>query len=268
MSSVQISDSEYKLGKTLSSYTSLAVAFSGGIDSSLLAFMANKYVKGNVLLINVFSPFSTEREAVFVEKWAREQNYQLEVIKLNPLESEQIKSNPKDRCYHCKKLIMSELLKIAAKHGISFVADGTNVDDLGDYRPGNKASDELGIKHPFLDANITKKEIREMAKEYNLENWDRPSSACLASRVPFDTPIEEANLRKIEKAEEYLHALGYMHCRVRMIGESAKIELPPAIVDEIMPLRHEVVEKFKAIGFKRVFLDLEGYKMGALNEGF
>jgi len=267
MSGIQISEAEYRLGKILSTYNSLAIAFSGGTDSSLLAFMANKYIKGKVLLINVFSPFSTEKEAVFVEKWAKEQNYLLEVIKLNPLDSEQIKSNSRERCYYCKKLIMSELIKIAAEHSIKDVADGTNQDDLSDYRPGNKASDELGIKHPFLEAGISKREIREMARENNLENWDKPSSACLASRIPFGKVIEESDLRRIESAEEYLHQFGFMHCRVRLIGESAKIELPAAILDEIMPLREEVVERFKNLGFKGIFLDLEGYRQGALTEG-
>ncbi|HBM17582.1 MAG TPA: ATP-dependent sacrificial sulfur transferase LarE [Lentisphaeria bacterium] len=267
MSGIEISESEYKLAKVLSLYNSLAVAFSGGVDSSLLSFMANKYVKGKVLLINVFSPFSTAKEAVFVEKWAADKNYELEVIKLNPLNSEQIKSNSKERCYYCKKLIMSELIKIAAKHSIEYVADGTNQDDLEDCRPGNKAADELGIKHPFLEAGITKNEIREMARENNLENWDRPSSACLASRIPFGKSLEESDLRRIEKAEEFLHQFGFMHCRVRLIGESAKIELPVAIVDEIMPLRKEIVEQLKNLGFKGVFLDLEGYRQGALNEG-
>lgn len=267
MGDIQITQKEYELSRILSTYNSLAIAFSGGIDSSLLAVLANKYVKGRVLLVNVFSPFSTEKEVVFVHKWSKEQNYDLEVLHLNPLASQEIKNNPKDRCYYCKKLIMTEITKIASNHSISTIADGANIDDLSDFRPGMKASDELGIKHPFIEAGVTKAHIREMAKSNNLENWNLPSSACLASRIPFNTPILESDLRKIEKAEDYLHTLGFMHCRVRKISESAKIELPAHIVDEVMPYRADIVEQLKYFGFKGVFLDLEGYRQGSLNEG-
>ncbi len=266
MSDIQITEKEIALSRILSSYESLAIAFSGGIDSSLLSVLANKYIHGKVLLVNVVSPFSTEREIVFVNKWAKKQNYELEILKLNPLEFEQIRNNPKDRCYYCKKLIMSEIKIIALRHGISVVADGTNIDDLNDYRPGTKASDELDIKHPFIEANVSKHEIREMAKLNSLENWNLPSSACLASRIPFNTPILEIDLRKIEKAEDYLHILGFMHSRVRKIGESAKIEVPIHVIDEVMPYRNEIVDKFKYLGFKGIYLDLEGYRQGSLNE--
>lgn len=258
MSDIPITEKEYKLSKILSTYQSLAIAFSGGVDSSLLAVLAKKYIKGKVLLVNVFSPYSTDKEVLFVNKWAKEQNYELEILNLNPLESELIRSNPNDRCYHCNKFIMSEILKIALEHEISTVVDGTNIDDVNEYRLGIKASDELGIKHPFIEANVSKQEIIEMAKFNNLENWNFPSYGCLVTRIPFNTPILETDLRNIEKAEDYLHVLGFMRCRVRKVVDSAKIELPAKIIDEIMPHRSDIVEKFKYIGFKGVSLDLEG----------
>ncbi|MCP4177631.1 MAG: ATP-dependent sacrificial sulfur transferase LarE [bacterium] len=256
---------EEKLRNILSEYNSLAIAFSGGIDSTLLAYCANKFIEGKVLLINICSPFSTEKETVFINKWAGDSDFELEVIHKNPLDVPIIQENTKDRCYHCKKLLMSEIIEDARHHGINTVADGTNIDDFGDYRPGIKASDELSIRHPFIEAKFTKDDIRELAHKYNIPNWDLPSSACLASRIPYDTPILESDLRNIEKAEDFLHKLGFLSCRVRKLDDAAKIEVPIDRIDNLLIFRNEIIAICKNLDFKQVYIDLEGYRQGALN---
>jgi pyridinium-3,5-biscarboxylic acid mononucleotide sulfurtransferase len=265
MNDGNISEKEECLKKILSKYDSLAIAFSGGIDSTLLAYCANKFIKGKVLLVNICSPFSTERETVFINKWADNNNFDLEVIHKNPLEIPKIQKNPKDRCYHCKKMLMSEIIEDAKHHGINTVADGTNIDDFSDYRPGIKASDELLIKHPFVEAKFNKNDIRELANKYNLPNWNLPASACLATRIPYDTPILESDLRNIEKAENFLHKLGFLSCRVRKLDNAAKIEVPADRIDGLLLFKDEIIDICKNLDFKQIYIDLEGYRQGALN---
>ena len=250
-----IREKEKFLINLLSSLDSLAIAFSGGVDSSLLAVLANKYVKGKVLLANACTAFFTEKETLFVNNWARENEYDLEVVKVDILKFPEIQKNPSDRCYHCKKFLMKEIKAAAGYHGIY-----TNMDDLADYRPGHKAAEELGIIHPFIEAQITKEEIRELAKQYNLENWDTPAQACLATRIPVNTPILNEDLRKIEKAEDYLHSLGFLACRVRKLGGMAKIEVPKNRIKDSLIYRETIVDSLKEFGFQQVLLDLEGYK--------
>jgi len=245
---------------SLASLSSLAIAFSGGVDSSLLAVLANKHVKGKVLLVNAHTPFFTEKETWFVNRWTRKHGYTLKIIKIDVLKTPKIKKNLSDRCYHCKKALMKEIIAVAKFHGIDIVADGSNIDDLSDYRPGHKAAAELGIIHPFIEAKITKNEIRKLAKKYNLENWNTPVQACLATRIPANTPILNEYLRKIEKAEDYLYNLGFLGCRVRMLENTAKIELQQDQIANSLLHRESIVNKLKEMGFRNVLLDLEGYK--------
>lgn len=258
-------EKEKKLENLFSSFESLAIAFSGGVDSSLLAVLANKYVKGKVLLINACTAFCTEKETLFVNKWTKKNNYDLEVIKIDVLKFPEIQKNSSDRCYHCKKLLMKEIQAVAEHHGIKKIADGSNIDDLSDYRPGHKATEELGIIHPFIETQITKEEIRYLAKKYNLENWNAPAQACLATRIPVNTPILNENLRKIEKAEDYLHSLGFLICRVRKLEDTAKIELPQSRISDLLLYRETIVDSLKQLGFRNIFLDLEGYNRGSMN---
>lgn len=256
---------EQRLANLLSGYGSLAIAFSGGVDSTLLGFLAKKYVNGKVLLVNAHTQFSTEKEGEFVKRWAKENNIFIEVADFDIISVTEVQNNPPDRCYHCKRTLMKEVFALAKKYGITNVADGSNIDDLSDYRPGNKATEELGILHPFIEANITKNDIRLLARRYNLENADAPAQACLATRLPTNTLLLNDDLRQIEKAEIFLHSLGFLSCRVRKFGPMAKIEIHLVQIMEFIFQREKIVEYFKELGFKNITLDLEGYKQGAMN---
>ncbi len=256
---------EQSLANLLSGYGSLAIAFSGGVDSTLLSLLAKKYVKGKVLLVNAHTPFSTEEEGEFVKRWAKENDISIEVADFDILKVAEVQNNPPDRCYHCKKTLMKEVFAIAKKYEITQVADGSNIDDLSDYRPGSKATEELGILHPFIEANITKTDIRLLARRYNLENADAPAQACLATRLPTNTRLLDEDLRQIERAEIYLHALGFLSCRVRKFGTTAKIEIHLVQIMEFIFQREKIVAYFKELGFKNITLDLEGYKQGSMN---
>lgn len=256
---------ELILADLLSGYGSLAIAFSGGVDSTLLGFLAKKYVKGKVLLVNAHTSFSTEEEGKFVKRWADENNICIEVVDFDIMSLPEVRNNPPERCYYCKKTLMKEVFTIAKKYGITKVADGSNIDDLSDYRPGGKATEELGVLHPFIDANITKNDIRRLARKYNLENANAPAQACLATRLPPNTWLLEEDLRQIEKAEIFLHTLGFLSCRVRKFGTTAKIEIQPEQFQEFILVREKVVIYFKQLDFKKVTLDLEGYRQGSMN---
>lgn len=260
-----IETAEKRLSKVFSQFDSLAIAFSGGVDSTLLGFMAKKYVKGKVLLVNAHTQFSTEKEGEFVKRWAKENGLSLEVADFDIIGISEVQNNPPDRCYYCKKTLMKEVLAIAKKSGITKVADGSNIDDLSDYRPGSKATKELGILHPFIDANITKKNIRQLAEKYHLENANAPAQACLATRIPSNTLLLDKDLRQIEKAEIFLHASGFLSCRVRKLGTTAKIEVQPDQIMKLITLRETIVDYLKKLGFEHVTLDLEGYKQGSMN---
>jgi len=256
---------EQVLANLLSEYNSLAIAFSGGVDSTLLGFLAKKYVKGKVLLVNAHTSFSTEEEGKFVKRWADENSICIEVVDFDIIGVPEVRNNPSERCYYCKKTLMKEVFAIAKKYGIIKVADGSNIDDLSDYRPGGKATEELGVLHPFIDANITKSDIRRLARKYNLENANAPAQACLATRLPPNTRLLEEDLRQIEKAEIFLHSLGFLSCRVRKFAPTAKIEIQPEQIQDFILVREKVVIYFKQLGFKNTTLDLEGYKQGSMN---
>lgn len=259
-------DNTGKLKKILKSYGSVAIAFSGGTDSTFLAAIAASVLGDKVLLVHVKSAFSIKSESRFAVEWAKKNNVRLKVINLNPLKSMKIKKNSPLRCYYCKKFIMGALIKEAGKYGIETLADGTNTSDYGDYRPGLKASEELGIRHPLVDAGYDKETIRRDAKQYKVPNWNRPASACLASRVPYGTELTVARLGKIGKAEEFLRENNFDGCRVRLIDGEARIELRPADFNSFISQREKLLKGLKKIGFKGIFLDMEGYRQGSLNK--
>ena len=261
-----MNDHRKKLYSIISSYKSLAIAFSGGVDSTLLAKVSLDVHADNLVLMHVASPFTPANESEFVEQWAREHNARLVNLELNPLDDPQIRLNCHRRCYYCKKLIMEHIIAEAAKMGINDVADGSNLDDLKDYRPGMEATKELNIKRPLIDAGFTKEMIRELAKDMELPNWHKPASACLASRVPYDTPLEQQMLEKIDLAESFLLAGGISGSRVRAIENSlAKIEVNPSDFSLLTSNHEKIVNYFTELGFKDILLDLKGYRTGSLN---
>jgi uncharacterized protein len=178
-----------------------------------------------------------------------------------------IRSNPLDRCYTCKKIIFTDLLKFAGENNYQFVIDGTNADDLGDFRPGLTALKELGIRSPLLESGLTKKEIRELSKEADLDIWDKPAMACLLTRIPYNTEINEGALRMVEEAENMLFELGYPGTRVRIHDDLARIECMPGYIEKIIrnPDKELIISNLKKIGFRYVSLDLEGYRTGSSN---
>ena len=190
------------------------------------------------------------------------------IIESSEMSNPDFVANPPERCYYCKRELFSELKPIAQAEGLKWIADGTNADDLSDFRPGRKASAEAGIRRPLLEAGLTKAEIRQLSHAQGLPTWDRPASPCLASRIPYGIPVTAETLNKIARGEQYLHSLGLRQLRLRHHGDIARIELDPEDMDKIIKpeIRQDIVKHLKALGYKYVTLDLTGYRIGSLNE--
>jgi uncharacterized protein len=244
------------------------VAYSGGVDSTFLAVTAHEVLGKNSLAVFAASPVAPPLEKEEAETLARNIGLRFKVIESNEMSNPDFVANPPERCYYCKRELFSELKPIALAEGLKWIADGTNADDLHDFRPGRKASAEAGIRSPLLEAGLTKAEIRRLSRAKNLPTWDRPASPCLASRIPYGTPVTAETLNKIARGEQYLHSLGFRQLRLRHHGDIARIELDQEdMVKIITPeIRQDIVTKLKALGYKYVALDLTGYRTGSLNE--
>lgn len=254
-----------KLEEIIKSYESVIVAYSGGVDSTLLACVANKVLKGKSLAVTVNSEFITGSEFREASLVAQEQGLNHRVININVLNYPAITENSSKRCKYCKHKVFSEILKVAQFERYKHVIEGSNLDDLSDYRPGFEAIKELDIKSPFLEAGFTKNDIRNLAAKLNLSNHNKPALACLASRIPYNTKITKEILVQIEKAEEIISGLGFTGFRVRHHQEIARIELDESDIQRFMSYKDLVDNELKKIGFKFVCLDLKGYSRGSLN---
>lgn len=245
------------------------VAFSGGVDSSLLAAAAVDALGERALAVTARSPLYARRETDGAVELARQLGVRHRIIDTCELESPGVAENPIDRCYHCKHDKFTQMLAIARAEGLACVLEGSNSDDLGDYRPGLKAVQELGIQSPLITLGWGKPEIRTAARERGIPNWDKPSTACLASRVPYGQPITAEVLARIEQAEQALIELGFGQLRVRDHGSLARIEVEPADITRLLDvsLRAQVVAALKRTGYTYAALDLLGYRTGAMNEG-
>jgi uncharacterized protein len=245
----------------------LVVAYSGGVDSTLLLKAATKVLGDRALAVTATSETYPPQEFEEAKKLATEIGARQRVIHTSELEVEQFCENPPERCYYCKTELFGKLLEIAREEGLAAVADGSNVDDLGDYRPGMKAAQELGVISPLRDAGLTKDEIREISKELGLRTWDKPSFACLASRFPYGDEITMEKLTQVAAAERVLRGLGLGQLRVRHHGQTARIEVEPEGFEAVIRSdnRARIVEEFHKIGYLYVTLDLDGYRTGSMN---
>lgn len=262
-------DNKYQvLLSHLRQFDRIAVAFSGGVDSAFLLYAAKEALGDNVLAITAVSPIFPSSDEDETREFCSRYDIQQEFFSSGDLEKPHFQTNPKDRCYHCKKDLFTGIQALAAAHGIHAVAEGSNMDDRNDYRPGRIAIEELGILSPLLETGFYKSEIRELSNEFGLPTWDKPSFACLASRFVYGEAITNDKLRMVEQAEKCLHDLGFRQCRVRIHGMMARIELLPEDMERFFEkhTRDSVNRLLKILGFKHVSVDLQGYRTGSMNE--
>jgi uncharacterized protein len=254
------------LKEMIASKGSILISYSGGVDSALLAVLATEVLGSKARCILLDSPVVPRAAIAEARQIAEESGLQMEIIPVSVMGDQRFTKNPSERCYWCKKK-SAEVLKWK-KEALHFacIADGINLSDTGEHRPGLLASTEEGIVHPFLDAGITKADIREIAQAKGLPFWNKPSAACLSSRIPYGDEITNKKLAMIEKAEALLHASGISQCRVRMHGEIARIEVVSDDIQKLMDKREDLVMNFQTIGFTYITLDLTGYRSGSMDE--
>ena len=247
---------------------SLAVGFSGGVDSTFLLFVAHEVLGDKAIAVTEVDAGVPERERGEAKAFCEEHGIRHFVCDADPLSEENYRHNSPDRCYHCKKRTFTEIARIARENGIMHVAEGSNTDDLGDYRPGLKAVEELGVKSPLREAGLTKADIRAISKALGLPTWNKPSYACLASRFVYGEEITQEKLRMIDLAEQFLIDRGFLEERVRIHGRLARIEVAPRDIPRLAAdgIREEISARFKKIGFTYVTLDMQGYRVGSMNE--
>lgn len=247
---------------------SLAIGFSGGVDSALLLFVAHEVLGDKVIAVTGSDASVPERELKEAKAFCAERGIRHIICTVDPLKEEEYRINGPDRCYFCKHGIFTEIKKIADENGIAYMAEGSNMDDIGDYRPGLRAVAELSVKSPLREAELTKADIRMISKALGLPTWSKPAYACLASRFVYGEEITEEKLRMIDQAEQFLIENGFLEERVRMHGNIARIEVPAKDIERLAAkkIRERVYKRFKEIGFMYVTLDMLGYRLGSMNE--
>ena len=244
------------------------IAYSGGVDSALIAKVAYDILGDRVLAVTAISPSLLPEELVEAEEQAESMGIAHEIVETQEMENPNYTSNPINRCYFCKSELHDTLKPLALERGYPYVVDGVNADDLRDYRPGIQAAKERGVRSPLAEVGFSKLEVRELSKQLGLAWWDKPAQPCLSSRFPYGEEITLSKLQRVGRAEIYLRKLGYRNLRVRSEGETARIELPPEKIQEFVvnTKLSEVVKAFQNYGFSYVTLDLEGYRSGKLNQ--
>lgn len=257
-----------RLRDLLAGYRSVLIAFSGGVDSAYLAIAARDALGDRALAVTADSPSYPDTHRQLALTIARDFGLAHTMIQTGELERPEYRANPANRCYYCKDELYSHLASIARERGIDVVIDGNNADDRGDYRPGRQAAREHGVKSPLDEADLTKDDIRELARAAGLESWNEPASACLSSRIPYGSEVTDERLRQIERAEQIVRDLGFRIFRVRHHDtvarlEIARSEMPRALDPDI---NATLVASLKALGYQYVSLDLQGYRLGSLNE--
>jgi uncharacterized protein len=262
-----LAEKEQTLFSVLSSLGRVLVAYSGGTDSAYLAWAAHRVLGDNAVAITADSASIPESHKRDAEQFARECGFRHEYIDTFEFDNPDYVKNDPNRCFHCKDELFTRLQEVARQRGFEHIVYGVNVDDLGDYRPGQNAAKIHEVKAPLVEAGLTKAEIRELSRLANLSTWDRPAAACLSSRIPYGTPVTLQNVKTVERGEEEIKALGFRQFRVRFHGELVRIEiakdeLPKALTVEMAQAFTAI---FKPLGFHYVTIDLEGYRQGSLN---
>lgn len=257
------------LKEILAGMDSVLVAFSGGVDSTFLLKACHDVLHDHVLAVTASSPTYPRAEIDNALEMAQSLGVRHLLLETKELDNREFVANSPQRCYHCKRELFSDLQRIAGEHGLGNVVDGANADDVADYRPGMRAAQELGVRHPLQEAGLTKEEIRALSKEQGLPTWDKPSLACLASRLPYGMPIEERSLAMIEAGEAFIRGLGVAQVRLRHHGDTARIEVEPKDMSLLLEEgnRTSVVAHLRELGYLYVALDLAGYRTGSMNEG-
>ena len=247
---------------------SVAVCFSGGVDSTLLLKIAADTLGEKALAVTARSETYVAEEFAEAKALIERIGAKHVVIETSELDNAAFAENRPDRCYWCKKELFSQVLAVAAAHGVAHVADGANASDTADWRPGAQAAEELGVRSPLKEAGLTKDGIRRLSRRFDLPNWDKPAMACLASRFPYGTPIDAEGVRRVGEAEAFLRSLGFTGFRVRHHDTIARIEVPPEQIPQLIDpsVRGRIVEQFRRLGYTYITVDLAGYRTGSMNE--
>ena len=264
---MSIDDKITALKKLLTHYSSALIAFSGGVDSTFLLAVASSVLPRNKLLaVTATSATYPKEELEFSKRISRALGVRHTIIRTHELRDSRFVSNSTQRCYFCKKELFSRLKRIAREKNLSVIADASSISDLKDFRPGNKAKEELGVRSPLQEVGLTKSDIRRASKKAGLLTWNKPSLACLASRIPYGTAITIEMLERINRAEQFLKRQGFQEVRVRHYGKLCRIEVGKKEIPDFIRKRDVIVKKLCALGYNYITLDLEGYRTGSMNE--
>ena len=259
---------EERLREIFRELDSVIVAYSGGVDSSYVAYVANAELGPRAVCITGQSASLPEYQRAEIESVVQKFGFQHEVIQTDELENPGYSANNPDRCFFCKDELYTKLESVARTRGIKSIVDGSTVDDLGDYRPGRRAASQHAVRSPLIEAGLTKSDVRELSRRATLPTWDKPASPCLSSRIAYGTTVTIERLNKVDRGEEILREFGFREFRVRHHDQLVRIEISPAEMDRVLrkDLIDELARRFRQLGFKYVTLDLEGFRSGSMNE--